>query len=263
MSTPHDLHLLVAVPAAVVGLVAGSFAGVVVDRVPHGDSIVRPPSHCDSCSAPLRPIDNVPVLSYLLLRGRCHACGARIPPRDLVLEIVTAALFALLAFRLPTEWALPAYAVFATGLVALSAIDVQLRRLPTPVVYWTGGVGGALLLGASAVTGEWVQLLHAVIGGAAAFAVFFAVFFAVPRGMGYGDVRLAGLCGAFLGWLGLGVVPIGILAAFVVAGLPAIGLVIAGKATRKSQLPFGPYLAAGAVIGVCAGPAIAHLLGGF
>ncbi|MHB8246594.1 MAG: prepilin peptidase [Acidimicrobiales bacterium] len=261
--TAHEASLTAAIAACAVGLVAGSFGGVVIDRVPNGGSVIRPPSHCDSCGTPVKPRDNVPVLSYLVLRGKCRSCGARIPARVLVVEIVTAVLFTVLAFRLPTLWALPAYCVFAAGLVALSAIDIELRRLPTAIIYWTGGIGVVLLILASAATGEWDRLVQAAIGGAACFAVFFAIFFAVPKGMGFGDVRLVALCGVFLGWLGLKVVPFGILSALVIAALPAVALVVAGKANRKSQLPFGPYLAGGAIFGVCAGPLIIRALGIF
>lgn len=256
----EQLSALAAVPAGLIGLVAGSFAGVIVDRVPAGGSVVRPPSHCDACGSALRASDNIPVVSYLALRGRCHHCGAHIPAAVLVTELVTAGLFVLLAFRLPTLWALPAYCVLATGLVALSAIDLELRRLPTPVIYWTGALGAAGLVLASAGSGRWSALVSAAIGGAACFAVFFAIFFAVPKGMGFGDVRLAALCGIFLGWLGPRLVPFGILLGFVVAGLPAIALVVLGKANRKSQLPFGPFLAAGTLVAVSFGPAILHAL---
>lgn len=263
MPVSGHLELAAALPAGVVGLAVGSFCGVVADRVPRGESIARPGSHCDACGVTVRGRDNVPLLSYLALRGRCRACGARIPPADLVLEVLTAALFVLLAWRLPTLWALPAYGVFSAGLVALATVDLRLRRLPTPVVYWTGGLGAALLVVASAATGDWDKLISAGIGAAACLAVFFAVYVAVPRGMGFGDVRLATLCGGLLGWLGLRVVPLGILLGFVLAALPALALLAAGRATRKSQLPFGPYLAGGALLGVLFGPAILRATGLF
>ncbi|MHB1987458.1 MAG: prepilin peptidase [Acidimicrobiales bacterium] len=256
-------HLFAAVAAGVTGLAVGSFGGVVADRVPHGGSILGPPSHCDSCDVPLTPRDNIPVVSYLVLRGRCRACHARIPARDLVIELVTAGLFVLLALRVPTLWALPAYCVFAAGLVVLSIVDIQLRRLPTPIVYGTAALGGALLVVATAATGNWDLLVQAAIGAAICLAVFFAIFVAVPKGMGFGDVRLAALCGGMLGWLGLRVVPLGLLVAFLVASIPAIFLVVLGKANRKSQLPFGPYLAAGALFAVSFGPSIVHAWGIF
>lgn len=254
-------HLLAAVLAGVVGLAMGSFAGVVVDRVPHSRSILAPASHCDACSVPLRALDNVPVFSYLALRGRCRSCRAPIPVRALVVEVLTAALFVLLAFRVQPLWALPAYLAAATGLVALSLVDLELHRLPTPIVYWTAATSGLLLVLASAATGRWVALVHALIGAGVCFAAFFAIFFAAPKGMGFGDVRLAALCGGCLGWLGIGLVPLGILASFILAGVPAVALLALGRATRKSQLPFGPYLAAGTLVAVSFGPALLHVAG--
>ena len=251
-------HAAAVVVSGVVGLVIGSFVGVVADRVPRKESIVAPASHCTSCGSPLRARDNIPVVSYMLLRGRCHSCGVRIPPRDLAIELTTAALFALVAWRLPYLWALPSYLVVVAGLVALSAIDLDHRRLPTPVIVVTAAVGAPLLVLASGMTGRWDALLLAAISAAACFVVFFLVFFAVPRGMGFGDVRLAALIGGWLGWLGASVVPVGILAGFVLAGVPAIALLVVGKVTRKTRIAFGPFLAAGAVVGFCFGPTIAH-----
>lgn len=256
-------HLAVAIPLGLVGLAVGSFGGVVADRVPRGESLLRPGSHCDACGDPLRRRDNIPVVSYLVLRGRCHSCGHPIPPTDLLLELATAVVFVLLSWRLTSLWALPAYGVFSAGLLMLSAVDFRLRRLPTPIVYWTTGLGAALLVVASAGTGDWNRLLTGAIGGAACQAVFFAVFLAVPKGMGRGDVRLAGLCGLMLGWLGLRVVPLGMLLGFLLAALPAVALVALGRASRKSQIPFGPYLAAGAIIGALFGPAILQATGLF
>ena len=249
-------HAVAAVVSGVVGLAAGSFAGVVADRVEREESVVRPASHCTACQAPLRARDNIPVVSYVLLGGRCHACGVRIPPRDLVIELVTVAVFVLIGWRLPSVWALPSYLVVATGLVALGAIDLEHHRLPTPVIYATALVATPLLVFASGMTDRWSSLVVAFIGAAACFAAFFAVFLAVPKGMGFGDVRLAALCGGWLGWLGAGVIPVGILAAFVLAGLPAIALLAARRATRKTRLAFGPFLAAGTVVGICFGRAM-------
>jgi leader peptidase (prepilin peptidase)/N-methyltransferase len=253
------VHIAAAVPAGFFGLAIGSFTGVVVDRVPASRSLVSPPSHCESCGVPIRPYDNIPLVSYILLRGRCRACGAAIPPRAVVIEVLTGALFVLLALRLPSLWSLPAYCAFAAGLVALSAIDIEEHRLPRPVVYWTALLGGGLLLLASAATGRWDAIMEAAIGAGACFAVFFAIFFAVPTGMGFGDVRLAALCGGCLGWLGLQIVPLGMIAAFLLAGIPAVVLLASGKVTRKTKLPFGPYLSLGTLVAVMFGPSITRL----
>jgi leader peptidase (prepilin peptidase)/N-methyltransferase len=244
--------------AGIVGLAIGSFVGVMADRLPRKESIVSPPSHCVACSAPIRTHDNIPVFSYLVLRGRCRACGARIPARDAMLELGTAILFVLLAWRLPTAWPLPAYCVLAASLVAISAIDVEHMRIPTSLVYATALLGAPLLVLASAGTHRWSALLSALVGGAVAFGAFFALFFAVPKGIGFGDVRFAGLCGAFLGWIGYREVIAGFLISFVLAGVPAVVLLAMRKVQRRTQIPFGPFLAAGTVITVLFGPPIVH-----
>ncbi len=257
------LQLVAALPAGLAGLAVGSFATVVTDRLPRGESIARPSSHCDACGRPLKARENIPVLSYVLLRGRCSSCDARISPAVLLVELATALCFVAFSARLSSLWALPAYCVLSAGLIVLSTIDFRLRRLPTPIVYWTGGLGGALLVVASAGTGDWHSLVSAAIGAAACFALFFAIFMAVPKGLGFGDVRLVAVCGLMLGWLGLRVVPLGLLLGFLLAALPAVALVVLKKANRKSQIPFGPYLAAGAILGSLFGPAIIRATGVF
>ena len=244
--------------AGVFGLVIGSFIGVVVDRLPRQESIVSPPSHCVACSAPVRSYDNIPVVSYVVLRGRCRACGARIPPRDALLELGIGILFVLLAWRLTSAWALPAYCVLAAAVVGISAIDVEHMRIPSTLVYSTAVLGAPLLVLASAGTHRWSALLGALIGGAVAFAAFFTLFFAVPKGIGFGDVRLAGLCGGFLGWMGYREVIVGFLISFIVAGVPAAVLLAMHKVNRRTQIPFGPFLAAGTVITVLFGAPVIH-----
>jgi leader peptidase (prepilin peptidase)/N-methyltransferase len=248
--------------AGVVGLVIGSFLGLVVDRVPRGESIVSPPSHCVACSAPIRPYDNIPVISYVVLRGRCRACGARIPPRDALVELGTGVLFVLVAWRVSSAWAVPAYCLLAASMVAISAIDLEHLRIPSPLVYTTAALGAPLLVLASAGTHHWSALLSALIAGAVAFAAFFALFFAVPKGIGYGDVRLAGLCGGFLGWIGYREAIAGFLLSFIIAGVPAAILLAMHKVNRRTQIPFGPFLAAGTMIAVLFGAPIVHAWAG-
>jgi leader peptidase (prepilin peptidase)/N-methyltransferase len=253
-----DPHAVVAVVAAVFGLIIGSFVGVVADRVPRKESIVRPSSHCTSCGAALRTVDNVPVVSYLVLRGRCRSCGVHIPPRDLYVELATAVLFAAIAWRLPTFWALPAYCLLAAGLVALSAIDVAHKLLPRPVLYVTAAIFTVGLVLASWPSHRLHDLLPALIGAAACFVVFLAIWFVQPKAMGFGDVRLAALCGGALGWLGLGSVAVGMFASFVFAAVPAVVMLARGNANRKTAIAFGPFLALGTLFAVCFGPTIAH-----
>jgi len=252
------MHVTLEAVAGVLGLLIGSFVGVVVDRVPRQESIVLPPSHCVACSAPIRAYDNIPVVSYVLLRGCCRACGVRIPPRDALLELGTGILFVLFAWRLTSAWDLPAYCVLAASAVAISAIDVEHMRIPSALVYATAALGAPLLVLASAGTHRWSALASAAIGGAIAFVAFAALFYAVPKGIGFGDVRLAGLCGGFLGWLGYREVVAGFVISFIVAGVPAALLLAAHKVQRRTKIPFGPFLATGTVITVLFAAPIVH-----
>lgn len=242
--------------AGVVGLAVGSFVAVVADRLPREESIVSPPSHCIACSVPIRSFDNIPVVSYLVLRGRCRNCGVRIPPRDALIEVVTGALFVLLAWRLPSVWALPAYAVLAAFFVAMSAIDLEHMRIPTSLVYATALLGAPLLVIASAGSHRWPSLLSALVCGAVALAVFFSLWFAVPKGIGFGDVRLAALCGAYLGWIGYREALVGFVLSFVLAGVPAALLLAMRKVQRQTKIPFGPFLAGGTILAVAFGAPI-------
>jgi leader peptidase (prepilin peptidase) / N-methyltransferase len=253
-----DPHLYAAVVAAVFGLTIGSFVGVVADRVPRKESVVKPGSHCVACGVPLRPVDNVPLFSYLILRGRCRSCGVKIPPRDLYVELLTALLFAGVAWRMPTFWAVPGYCVLAAGLVALSAIDLEHRLLPRTVIYPTAVAFGLLTVLASWQGHRLHDLIGALIGAGACFLGFALIWFVAPRAMGFGDVRLAGLCGAALGWLSLGSVAVGMFAGFLLAAVPSVWMLARGRATRKTAVAFGPFLALGTMVGVCFGPVIAH-----
>ena len=248
------MSAVVAAVSGVVGAVVGSFGGVVADRVPRKESIVRPPSHCTGCGKALGALENIPVVSYIALRGRCRACGARIPRRDVAVEVATALLFVAVALRVGSVWAVPAYCALAASLVALTAIDLEHLRLPTPIVYGTAALGAPLLVLASAGTHRWAALGTALISAAAVLVAFGALFYAVPRGVGFGDVRLASLCGGFLGWIGYREVLLGIVLAFLFAGLPAIVLLALRKVNRRTQLPFGPFLAAGTMASVLFGP---------
>ena len=219
---------------------------------------MSPPSHCVACSAPIRAYDNIPVVSYVLLRGRCRSCGARIPPRDALLRARDGVLFVLLAWRLSSVWALPAYCVLAASVVAISAIDLEHMRIPSPIVYATAALGAPLLVLASAGTHRWSALASAAIGGAVAFAAFFALFYAVPKGIGFGDVRFAGLCGGFLGWMGYREVIAGFLVSFILAGVPAAFCSRCARCSARTKIPFGPFLGAGTLITVLFGAPIVH-----
>jgi leader peptidase (prepilin peptidase)/N-methyltransferase len=249
------------------GLLIGSFLNVVILRVPAGRSIVSPPSSCGGCGVRIRPFDNVPVLSWLLLRGRCRDCSARISPRYPLVELLTGVAFAAVALRFAPWEALErpmpaalgpiaetlAFAVLAAVGIALAWIDIDTQRLPDAIVLPSYPVVAALLLAAAASTGEWGSLLRALAGAGILFAVYFAMAFAYPAGMGFGDVKLAGLLGLALGWLGWGELAVGGFGAFLLGGAFAVMLVLLRRAGRGSGIPFGPWMLAGAALAVFAG----------
>jgi leader peptidase (prepilin peptidase) / N-methyltransferase len=244
--------------SGVLGLLVGSFLNVVVWRVPRGESVVSPPSACPGCGHAIRARDNVPVLSWLLLRGRCRDCGATISARYPLVELATALLFALTAWRLGATWELPAYLYLAAIAVALTLIDIDVRRLPNAIVLPSYGVAAALLLIPAIAEGGWHSYLRALIGAAILFVGYFVLAFAYPAGMGFGDVKLAGVLGLYLGWLGWGELAVGAFLGFLLGGVWGAALLIARRAGRKSAIPFGPFMLAGALLAVFVGGAIAR-----
>lgn len=244
--------MLLTIPLALLGLLVGSFLNVVVWRVPRGESVVHPPSACPSCGHVVRPRDNVPVLSWLLLRGRCRDCRAPISARYPAVEAGTAVLFALVAGHVQ-PWAVPAFAYLAAIGVALALIDLDTHRLPNAIVLPSYVVLPVLLALASWGSGDWPALLRAVIGGVALWTGYFALCLAYPSGMGFGDVKLAGLLGGALAWLGWGEFAVGAFAAFVLGGVFSVVLLLLGRARRGTGIPFGPWMLLGAAVGVAVG----------
>ncbi len=243
------------------GLVVGSFLNVVIWRVPRGESVVRPPSHCPQCDAKIRSRDNVPVVSWLLLRGKCHACRGTISVRYPLVELLVGVLFAAITVRFRHDLALvPALLYLVAVGVALAMIDLDLRRLPNALTLPSYVVGAALLVTAALVDHQPVRLLHAAIGMAALYSFYFVLMMAKPGGMGFGDVKLAGVLGLYLGYLGWGALGIGAFLAFLIGGLAGVVLMFAGHAGRKSRIPFGPYMVAGALVAVFVGQSLAHIV---
>ena len=243
--------------AAVVGLAVGSFLNVVVWRVPRGESVVSPPSACPGCARAIRPRDNVPVAGWLLLRGRCRDCATPISARYPFVELGTAVLFAVLAVRLGPDPALPAYLYLAAVGLALAVIDLDHHRLPD-VLTLPSYVVTAVMLGVAALAGSGSgELLRALLGGAAMYAVYFALCLAHPRGMGFGDVKLAGVLGMYTAWLGWGSWAVGLFLGFLLGGVFGLALVAAGRGGRKTKVPFGPFMLLGALVAVFVGERLA------
>jgi leader peptidase (prepilin peptidase) / N-methyltransferase len=240
------------------GLAIGSFLNVVIWRVPRSESVAHPPSHCPTCNTAIRPRDNVPVVSWLLLRGKCRDCGSRISARYPLVELGTAALFVAFAIHFGIHADLPAYLYLAAVGISLAMIDLDLQRLPDVLTLPSYLVGLALLGIAAWVDHSPGALGRAALGMAALFAFYGIVWFVYPAGMGLGDVKLAGVLGLYLGWLGWGQLVVGAFAAFAVGALVSIGIVVFKEGGRKTRIPFGPFMLIGVVIGIYAGHPIAH-----
>ena len=282
---------MIVLPAFVLGafgLLIGSFLNVAIYRIPAGRSIVSPPSACGSCAAPIRPWDNIPVFSWLLLRGRCRDCAAEISGRYPLVELGTAVFFAVvtwwvvsgvstgstsefgstteaisdtgvvdLAIAVAVAVALVAFLYLAAVSVALAMIDLDTHTLPNRIVLPAYPVGVILLTSAALLAGEPERLLPSLIGGAALFGLYLLMALLYPGGMGLGDVKLAGVLGMFLGWLGWAPLVVGAFGAFFLGGLFSLVLILTRKASRKSGIPFGPWMLAGAWLGIFGGGAIA------
>jgi leader peptidase (prepilin peptidase)/N-methyltransferase len=237
---------------AVLGLIVGSFLNVVIYRVPRGESVVTPRSSCPDCGAPIRERDNIPVVSWLLLRGHCRSCNAPISPRYPLVELACGALFASTAARFGWAWDLPAYLSLFAGLLALSCIDVERLILPRKIVYPLTFIVTALLLLAAAEMDRWHDYLIGIICA----AVWLSVFFVLNRAglLGLGDVRLSVVLGISLGWLGVGYALLGFFAANLIGAVIGVTLIVMKKADRKSRVPYGVFLSAGCAVAVYAGP---------
>jgi leader peptidase (prepilin peptidase) / N-methyltransferase len=251
-----------AIVAGVVGLVIGSFLNVVIWRVPRGESVVSPPSHCPGCDAPIAPRDNVPVLSWLMLRGRCRHCHNPISVRYPLVELATGVLFVLMVVRFGLAWDLPAYLYLSAIAVALALIDIDVHRLPNAIVLPSYPVVAALLLLPAFVDGRWDDYLRAGMCGLILFAFYFLLALIYPAGMGFGDVKLAGVLGAYLGWLGWGAFGAGAFLGFLLGGVLGALLMAVGRAGRKSKIPFGPFMLAGALIAAFVGDPLIDLYTG-
>ena len=234
------------VVVAVLGLLVGSFLNVVIWRLPRGESLMRPGSRCPGCGAAVKPYDNIPVVSWLLLRGRCRNCGTRIGARYPIVELVTGVVFALVALARGPQIELLVDLPFAAILIAVAGIDLDHRIIPNkivvPAAVW--GLIGTILFRPDNID-------DSLIAGGIAFVALFAAALAYPAGMGMGDVKLAGVMGLYLG---SSVAP-AMLAAFLVGSIVGIAIIAReGRDARKKGVPFGPFLALGGLVGILWGP---------
>jgi leader peptidase (prepilin peptidase)/N-methyltransferase len=237
--------------AAPLGLMIGSFLNVVAYRVPRGESLVKPGSHCTACGEPVRPWDNVPVVSWLLLRGRCRGCGESISARYPLIELITAVVFAVIALVNGLDADLVLELPFAAMLIAVSGIDLEHRIIPNKILLPLAVYG----VGATAVVSPDF-LPEALIAGASAFTFLFIAALVHPKGMGMGDVKLAGVMGLYLG---LSVAP-ALLIGFLSGSVVGVAILARhGSAGRKRGVPFAPFLALGGLVALLVGPELVDL----
>jgi leader peptidase (prepilin peptidase)/N-methyltransferase len=242
--------ILLLLLVGLLGLAIGSFLNVVIHRVPIGLSVVSPPSRCPACGAAIRARHNVPVLGWLLLRGRCADCGAWISVRYPTVELLTCVVFVLVTWRavqLGQPAAVPALLTFTALGIALGAIDLDTRRLPNALVLPAYPVLAALLVAAAAVRDDWWAVVRAGLGAVALFGFFFALAVISPRGMGFGDVKLAGVIGLVLGYLSWSALVVGAFAGFFLGAVVGVAVIAVGAGDRKTALPFGPFMVLGAL----------------
>ena len=253
---------IIAVGFALLGLAVGSFLNLCIDRLPGGKSIVRPGSHCDSCNQSLKAVDLVPVFSYVWLKGRCHYCGARIPLRSPIVEFATAAIFAFLAWHYGLSLELAFAVIYAGIFIVIFAIDLEQELILNIVVFPAMILAFAFSFFWGGFEELWPKIgpgfvLSALLGGAVGFVLMLLPYLLTRgRGMGYGDVKLA----AFIGLMsGFPLVLVALLVGIIAGGLVAVFLLLSRMVkSRKAAIPYGPFLAVGAMVALIWGDKIFH-----
>jgi leader peptidase (prepilin peptidase)/N-methyltransferase len=248
-----------AAAAAAAGLLAGGYVTVLIERVPAARTMSgsltelrrHPLGECPRCATRLRAADIVPLLGWARTAGMCRYCAEPFGSWHPAAELITAILFALMGLRFGLSPVLPAFCYFAAVAVALAFVDAARKRLPD-LLTMTSYPVAFVLLGVATPTAGIGHLIRAALGLACASAFYLVLALIYPAGIGWGDVKLSGLLGLYLGWIGPSALIIGLAAGFVLAGLAGTGLIAAGRATRKSQIPLGPFMLAGALAVIAA-----------
>ncbi len=234
----------------ILGAAVGSFLNVVIYRLPLGISVVSPRSRCSSCGYELKPMDNIPVLSYLILRGRCRRCKVRFGPTYLLIELLNLLIWTLLLVRLGLTFSTLVEAFFSSILLASSVIDIKTRTIPRRLIY----VGSAVVVSMTTVYAIYVSDLHLILRsfllGGVSFLVFISIFFISRGSIGFGDVRLSFLIGFALGIFGARLVIDFFYVSFASAAIYGIVLILRSKGGRKTKIPFGPFMSLGAFTGL-------------
>jgi leader peptidase (prepilin peptidase)/N-methyltransferase len=245
-----DVAVIEPLGVFVLGLIIGSFSNVVIFRLPLGRSIISPGSHCRACKTPIRPWDNIPLLSYLLLKGRCRVCREQISPYYPAIELTSGVLYILLWFKFGLSLPLIAYALFSSALLVVALIDLDHQIIPDIITLPGMALGLAL--------SPWTLIstpFASLIGALAAGLFFYIVAIVSKGGMGGGDIKLIAMIGAFLGWQGAFFT---ILVGALTGSVVGITLMMTNKKGRKDKIPFGPYLSFAAILFTLLGNNIIH-----
>jgi leader peptidase (prepilin peptidase)/N-methyltransferase len=232
----------------VFGAAAGSFMNVCIYRIPRGQSIIMPPSRCPSCGEPILPWDNIPVMSFLLLGGRCRACRGKISMRYPAVEALNGILYALVLWRFGLGWHTPFYLLFVSAMAVITFIDLDFQIIPDGITL--PGTALGLILGSTILNDPFLRINHlgflsSVIGAATGFGLYYLIATASRGGMGGGDIKMMSMVGAFLGWKA---VLLTTFAGSLMGSIAGVFLMAFKGMGRKSKIPFGPFLAAGALI---------------
>lgn len=245
---------------AILGLIFGSFGTVAAHRIPRRETIVTGRSRCPKCGRQIRAHENIPVLSWLMLRGRCAGCGASISIRYPLIELATGVLFGLSAWKFGFTLEAFIYAALFWVLVVLTMIDLDHKLLPDRVVYPTFIAGWIALTVAALLDEDPGRLLDAGLGALIFGGFFFLVAFIYPAGMGGGDIKLGFVLGTFIGYLGApGLVLVGMFLAFLIGAAGGVLVMATSDKGRKAQVPFGPFLALGSIIAIFWGQGLLDL----
>jgi leader peptidase (prepilin peptidase) / N-methyltransferase len=257
---PETLYIIA---CTVFGLIIGSFLNVVIWRLPRGENLSHPGSHCPRCDHAIRPYDNVPVMSWLILRGKCRDCGSPISVRYPLVEAFTGAAFALTGWLVGYSILLLPMLWFVAVCIALAMIDIDVKRLPNSLVLTSWGVVAVGLTVTAAVQDSWSHLAGAGLGALAMGAGYLLLAVIYPAGMGMGDVKLAVLLGMVLGWFGMAQVVVGFFAGFLLGAIWGLVLIATRHGGRKTALPFGPFMIAGCWAALVWGSVIVNWYSGF
>ena len=241
----------------VLGLLIGSFLNVVIWRVPRGESINHPSSHCPGCGHPIRAYDNIPVVSWLLLRGKCRDCGEPISVRYPLVELATGLAFAATGALLGLTLLLVPMLWFVAAAISIFMIDIDVRKIPNAIVIPSWVVVGVGLAITGLVEPDTGNVLRAALGALAMGGAYLLLALLYPAGMGMGDVKLAVLLGMVLGWFGWSQVLVGFFAGFLFGAVWGLGVILVRRGGRKTAVPFAPFMIVGTVFALLFGSAVA------